>query len=263
VAKELGVSVLDIVDFDLELFDKSPCCLVGLSSEFIAAPRLDDKMCSFAAMTALINATTDHSFMSQSGVVSIVGCFDMEEVGNALRQGAKSNFMQSVMERILEAQVGVKGHDISSYAANLYGVTAAKSFMISADNVHALNPGFDGVYLNGAAPLLNIGVAIGCDPNGYMTTVAPSIVFARKVAELTGCETQLFQIRNDSRSGFTVGPLLSERLGVPAIDLGICQWSMHSIRAMTGAKDPGFGVTYLEGFFRHYQTVSGLIQHDY
>jgi len=263
VAKELGVSVTDIVDFDLELFDKTPSTLLGLDSEFISAPRIDDKLCSFAAMAALVNATSDSSFMGQSGVVSIVGCFDMEEVGSSLRAGAKSNFMQIVMERIVEAQIGAKGEDISPYTANLFGTTAANSYMISADVNHAYNPNFDGIYLDGTAPLLNKGVVIACDPNGHFTTVAPSIAFARAIAEMSDVETQLFQIRNDSRSGGTVGPMLSERLGVPAIDLSICQMSMHSIRAMTGAKDPGFGVKYLEGFFRHYQTVQGLIQQDY
>jgi len=263
VAKELGVSVLDIVDFDLELFDKTPSCLLGLDSEFISAPRIDDKLCSFAAMTALLNATSDSSFLAESGVVNVVFCSDMEEVGSSLRAGAKSNFMQTVMERIVEAQIGAKGEDLSPYTADLYGKTAANSFMISADVNHAYNPNFDGIYLDGAAPLLNTGVVIACDPNGHFTTVAPSIAFARTIAELSDCETQLFQIRNDSRSGGTVGPMLSERLGVPAIDLSICQMSMHSIRAMTGAKDPGLGVKYLEGFFRHYQTVQGLVQQDY
>jgi len=263
VAKELGVSVVDIVDFDLELFDKTPSCLLGLSSEFISAPRIDDKMCSFAAMVALINATTDDSYMGQSGVVSIVGCFDMEEVGSVLRHGAKSNFMQTVMERIIESQIGAKGDDVTTNTANLYGITVANSFMISADVNHAYNPDFDGIYMSGAAPLLNVGVVIACDPNGHFTTVAPSIAFARTVAEMSDVPTQLFQIRNDSRSGGTVGPMLSERLGIPAIDLSICQMSMHSIRALTGAKDPGFGVKYMEGFFRHYQTVSGIVQQDY
>ncbi|KZT53919.1 putative vacuolar aspartyl aminopeptidase Lap4 [Calocera cornea HHB12733] len=263
VAKELGVSVLDIVDFDLELFDKTPCCLLGFDSEFISAPRIDDKLCSFAAMTALINATSDDSFLGKSGIVSIVGCFDMEEVGSALRAGAKSNFMQTVMERIVEAQIGAEGDDVSPYTTELFGITAANSFMISADVNHAYNPDFDGIYLEGAKPMLNKGVVIACDPNAHFTTTAPSIAFARTVAELSEVETQLFQIRNDSRSGGTVGPMLSERLGVPAIDLSICQLSMHSIRAMTGAKDPGFGIKYLEGFFRHYQTVFGIVQQDY
>lgn len=56
--------------------------------------------------------------------------------------------------------------------------------------------------------------------------------------------------------------MLSERLGCPAIDLSIPQMSMHSIRAMTGAKDPGLGVKFFEGFFRHYQTVTLLVSSD-
>lgn len=59
---------------------------------------------------------------------------------------------------------------------------------------------------------------------------------------LSNQKLQLFQIGNDSRSGGTVGPMLSSAMGVRAIDAGMPQLSMHSIRAMTEAKDPGLGV---------------------
>lgn len=97
------------------MFDSHSACLLGLSSEFISAPRIDDKLCSFAAMTALINSTADDSFLAKSGVISLVALFDTEEIGSGLRQGAKGNFMQTVIERVIEAQVGVKSEDKSPY----------------------------------------------------------------------------------------------------------------------------------------------------
>ncbi|KZS90073.1 peptidase M18, aminopeptidase I [Sistotremastrum niveocremeum HHB9708] len=248
VAHELGVNPTDIVDFDLELFDFQKATLLGLSGEFISAPRLDDKLCSFSALTSLINATSDNSFMASSEVVSMVGLFDMEEVGSGLRQGAKGNLVQTVINRIVEAQVGLKEEEKSRYTTNLIGQTLGRSFMISADVTHAYNPNFDGIYLEGAAPALNKGVVIAADPNGHMTTDASC-----------NSELQLFQIRNDSRSGGTVGPTLSERLGCRSIDMSIPQLSMHSIRAMTGAGDPGIGVQFFEGFFRGYQAVQAKV----
>jgi aminopeptidase I len=66
--------------------------------------------------------------------------------------------------------------------------------------------------------------------------------------------------RNDSRTGSTIGPTLSERLGIPAIDVGIPQLSMHSIRAITGNKDPGLGVKFFEGFLREWGNVRRTVE---
>jgi aminopeptidase I len=48
----------------------------------------------------------------------------------------------------------------------------------------------------------------------------------------------------------------SEMMSVAgAIDAGIPQLSMHSIRATTGSLDPGLGVKLFKGFFDYYEDV--------
>jgi len=56
--------------------------------------------------------------------------------------------------------------------------------------------------------------------------------------------------RSDSRTGGTIGPTLSQDLGMRALDMGIPMMSMHSIRALTGSKDVSLGVNLWEGFLR-------------
>ncbi|KZT57144.1 vacuolar aminopeptidase 1 [Calocera cornea HHB12733] len=252
VAKELGVSVLDIVDFDLELFDVTPSVYLGLDKEFISAPRLDDKLCSFAAVSALLAASSDPSFLANSGTISMAACFDTEEVGSGLRQGAKSNFLQVVVERAVEVLAG-------SSAKGIVGQVVGRSFMASADVTHALNPNFSDAYLLTTAPLLNVGIACKVDPNAHFTSNSTSIALVRAIAEKCDSAVQLFHIRNDGRSGSTVGPMLSERLGMPTVDIGIPQFSMHSIRGLTGASDPGLGVRWMEGLFREFEGLGDYV----
>lgn len=238
-----------IVNWELELFDSMPAQTGGLDHEFIFAGRIDDKLCCFAAIEALL-ATSDST---SPGIIKMVGCFDDEEVGSYLRQGARSNFMYATISRVVEATSDSAG-------PNLVGQVLANSFLVSSDVIHAVNPNFLNAYLENHSPRLNVGVAVSADPNGNMTTDSVSTALLSRVAERCGSTLQVFQIRNDSRSGGTIGPMTSSALGCRAVDCGIPQLSMHSIRATTGSLDPGLGVKLYKGFFDHYEEVDKEFQ---
>lgn len=246
IAGQLGIrDYSTIVNWELELFDSQPAQLGGLEKDFIFAGRIDDKLCCYAAQEALLASPDEAS----SGIVKMVGMFDDEEVGSLLRQGARSNFMSSVIERITEAFAG------PNYGPNILSKTVANSFLLSSDVIHAVNPNFLNVYLENHAPRLNVGVAISADTNAHMTTDSVSTAILQRIAERCGSKLQVFHIRNDSRSGGTIGPMTSARIGMRAIDAGIPQLSMHSIRATTGSLDPGLGVKLFKGFFDYFEEV--------
>lgn len=248
LAKELGVTSLDsILNWELELFDSQPAGTLGLDREFITAGRIDDKLCSWSALTALLAASDN----DDEGYVKLVALFDDEEIGSLLRQGARGNFLPITIERIVESL------SPSTYGPGVLGQTYARSFLASADVTHAGHPNFLGRYLDDHVPRLNVGMVLSTSPNGHMTTDAVSTAIMRRVGHLSGSETQVFQVRNDSREGGTVGPMLSSAMGVRAADVGLPQISMHSIRATTGALDPGLGVKFFKGFFDHWQRIDG------
>lgn len=253
IAGHMGIEdYSSILNWELELFDVQPAVIGGLKKDLIFAGRIDDKLCCYAAIEALL-ATSDSA---SSGIIKMVGCFDDEEIGSFLRQGANSNFMSSVIERICESSCSSSSSSsAASYGPNLVNQTLANSFLVSSDVIHAVNPNFLGAYLENHSPRLNVGVAVSADPNGHMTTDSVSMALLIRVAEKCGSTLQVFQIRNDSRSGGTIGPMTSSRLGCRAVDAGIPQLSMHSIRATTGALDPGLGVKLFTGFFDHYEEV--------
>jgi aminopeptidase I len=244
IAGELSITdTSTIINWELELFDVQPATTGGLDHEFIFAGRIDDKLCSWAAIQALLNTST-----TNSGIIKLVGLFDDEEVGSGLRQGAKGNFLPSVIERIVETFA-------SSSVKNTLARTYANSFLVSSDVIHAVNPNFLGSYLENHSPRLNTGIAITADANAHMTTDSVSTAILQATADKVGAKLQIFQIRNDSRSGGTVGPMLSSQLGVRAVDAGIVQLSMHSIRATTGSLDPGLGVIAFQGFLEEFEAV--------
>jgi len=218
-----------------------------LEKEFIFAGRIDDKVCSWAAIEGLLASTTAPA--KDDGIVKLVGVFDDEEIGSLLRQGARGNFLPGTIERISES------FSNNGSSANVLSQTYANSFLISADVTHAVNPNFLDSYLENHAPRLNVGLTIAADSNGHMTTDSVSTALLTRVAEKCGSILQVFMIRNDSRSGGTVGPMLSSAMGVRAIDAGIPQLSMHSIRATTGSLDPGLGVKIFKGFFDEFESV--------
>lgn len=252
ISSELGITdYSSIVNWELELFDVQPATTGGLDREFIFAGRIDDKLCSWAAIQALLNSDAS---LKSSSQIRVVALFDDEEVGSLLRQGARGNFLPIVLERIIEEFA-------ESKTKNTLARTYANSFLVSSDVIHAVNPNFLNAYLENHSPRLNVGPAISADSNAHMTTDAVSTAILQRCVDADigtrkkDPALQVFQIRNDSRSGGTVGPMLSAATGIRAIDCGIPQLSMHSIRATTGSQDPGLGVFAFQSFLERFEEV--------
>lgn len=243
VAKNVGVEVKDLLQFDLELFDSQYGTVGGLEKEFLFCPRIDDKICSYCAIHSLLDAEKT----SPSDGLRVVSLFDNEEIGSLTRQGARGGFLEATVDRILDAYDENTAAALHEFYAN--------SFLVSADVIHAVNPNFAEVYLEHHKPKLNVGITISCDPNGHMATDSVSVALFEEIARQTDNKLQLFQIRNDSRSGGTIGPTLASSTGMRTIDCGVPQLAMHSIRATTGSKDVYLGVKMFKAFFEKYYEV--------
>lgn len=190
IADEVNVTMDQIKEVELELFDYQAAQRLGLDGEFLSVPRCDDKLCSYAALEALIHASPE---TVNGGSISLVACFDDEEVGSQLRQGADSNFLPSLIARVVESLNPLHHQN------NLYAATLAKSFLISADVEHAVNPNFVSAY--GLKPRLNTGPVLCCDAQANVTTDATGKALMQEIAERCGSTLQLSQIRNGQPSG--------------------------------------------------------------
>lgn len=245
VAEILSVKVSQLLQFDLELFDVQKGTFSGLKKDFISLPRVDDRICSFSAIKSLIQYANEGPIPEGSFNIAIL--YDNEEVGSLSRQGAKGGLMESVVERVV---ANLYPDDVSRTRS-----VFANSFIISADVTHMLNPNFKNVYLENHMPKPNVGITLALDSNGHMATDVVGTALVEEIARLNGDKIQYFQIKNNSRSGGTIGPSVASQTGARTVDMGISQWSMHSIRASTGSKDVGLAVKFFKGFYNNWRNV--------
>lgn len=245
VAQLAGLEVSQLVQLDLDLFDVQKGAIGGIKNDFLFAPRVDDRICSYASVIALLEYAAKVD-LSNSDTFALVTLFDNEEIGSLSRQGAVGGLLKTTVERSVRAF-----HEESLDLHSLW----ANSIILSADVNHLFNPNFAEVYLENHRPKPNVGVTLSIDTNQHMVTDVVGITFAEELARINGDRIQYFHIKNNSRSGGTIGPYISSQTGARTIDLGIPQLSMHSIRATTGSKDVGLGVKFFRGFFENWRSV--------
>lgn len=236
-----SIPVHRILDLDLELYDTQAATRGGLDQEFIFAPRLDDRLCSFTAIHALLRFCSQFSaqtLATHPGLTMVV-LVDNEEIGSGTRTGVKGKLLNSTIQNILTS-IDSPQNDSLVYA---------NSVILSADVTHLMNPNFRSSYLSNHYPLPNIGVSVKLDPNGHVATDSVGVRMLKNITARNGLQLQQFHIRNDGRSGGTIGPQLAVDTGARVVDVGIPILSMHSVRAVCGYKDVWHGVKFFEVFF--------------
>ncbi|KAH8426756.1 M18 family aminopeptidase [Aspergillus melleus] len=262
IAAEAGVKPLDILDFEMILFDTQKSALGGLLEEFIFSPRLDNLNSSFCATVGLIDSVADASALDDEPSIRLIALFDHEEIGSRTAQGADSNILPAIIRRL---SVLPSSATDNANLSTAYEETLSTSFLLSADMAHAVHPNYSGKYESDHRPEINKGPVIKINANARYATNSPGIVLLQEVARKAaqdggeGVPLQLFVVRNDSSCGSTIGPMLSAALGARTLDLGNPQLSMHSIRETGGTYDVAHSIRLFTSFFQHYSQTSQTI----
>lgn len=233
IAKELNVEACEILDFDLFLYEYEKGCIMGLSEEFISTPRLDDLSMVHAGIKALLDSKVTNG-------TNVMVCFDNEEVGSTTKQGADSNLLAHLLERI----VLNLGGDKEDYFRAL-----TKSFMISADLAHAVHPNSPEKHDPINKPVINKGPVIKVSANQKYTSDADSVAVYVAICEKAGVPYQKFVNRSDAAGGSTIGPINSSHLHIRSVDMGSPILAMHSVRELGGVMDHYYTTKSFEEFF--------------
>lgn len=274
IASDLDTKPVDIIDFELILFDTQKSCLGGLLDEFIFSPRLDNLDMSFCTTRGLIESLHEGA-LDEDTSIRLIALFDHEEIGSQTAQGADSNALPAVLRRLSVLPSDDAGSETSYQKLNgevdistAYEQSLSTSFLISADMAHAVNPNYAYKYEADHKPQMNQGPVIKINANSRYATSSPGIVLLQELARKASTDggdyvpLQLYVIRNDSSCGSTIGPMLSAALGTRTVDLGNPQLSMHSIRETGGSQDVGHAIRLFSSFFNHYSELAPTILVD-
>lgn len=221
LAYELDVEVEEIIDFDIFLYEYEKGCFTGANEEFISTGRLDNLSMYYSSVEALLDSD------SKSGISIAVG-FDNEEVGSSTKQGADSNMLLNILERICISL----GKDRQQFFEAI-----ENSFIISSDLAHAVHPNVNGMADPTNRPVMGKGPVIKVHAGQAYTSDGYSISVYKEICRECGVEYQEFVNKSDQRGGSTIGPISSTHIDIPSVDIGAPILSMHSIRELGCSED--------------------------
>ncbi len=233
VAEEAGVDSQAIIASDLYLVNRCPASVWGAHQEFVSSPRLDDLQCAWSSLRGFLAARATDS-------VAVHAVFDNEEVGSGTKQGAASTFLKDTLMRINAAM----GRSPEDYLRAL-----ASSFMVSADNAHALHPNYPEKADPVNQPVLNGGIVIKFSANQKYTTDGVAAAMCRILCESADVPHQVFVNRSDILGGSTLGNLSGNQVAVNTVDVGIAQLAMHSSYETCGVADTASMVALAKALF--------------
>ena len=233
IAEAAGVREEHLLSTELFLYPRTKAVQTGLNGEFIVSPRLDDLQCVFGCLEGFLAA-------KPGGSLPVLAVFNNEEVGSNTRQGADSTFLTDVLERIAHGC----GLDSEGWKA-----AVANSFMVSADNAHAIHPAHPEYADKGEFPVLGGGIVIKYNANQRYTTDAVSGAVFQAICQEAGVPVQRYSNRADLPGGSTLGNISTAHLSVPTVDIGLPQLAMHSVCETAGAADTEHLVKAMTAYF--------------
>ena len=227
-----------ILGHDLYLYVRQKATVWGMDKEYISSAALDDLECAWCCTQGFLRS-------QDSGSIPMLCVFDSEEVGSSSVQGAASRLLEDTIRRICAAL----SLDESRMLAN--------SFMVSADNAHALHPNHPEYADSANAPVMGGGVVLKFNASQRYTTDGLSAAIFRKVCAKANVSVQTYCNRADIPGGSTLGNISLSHVSVPSADIGRAQLAMHSSYETAAVADAISLEEAMTAFYGHSLKVSG------
>lgn len=234
IATELGVEKEAILDYELTIYNTDKPASVGLTEEFVSAPRLDN----ITSTQALVEGITESS---RTQGLNMMCVFDHEEIGSRSKQGADSTLLPHILEKIYLTM----GYSLLDYKNAI-----ADSLLMSVDVSHAFHPNYAGKYDPTNRHIMNRGFAIKEACSQSYATDSEAIAIVQQICEKEGIAYQKFLNHSDAIGGGTLGAISSAIIPMRTVDMGVPLWGMHSSRETMGVKDYESLVEFMKAYYR-------------
>lgn len=240
IAEELNVKEEDIYGMDVFLYNRNEPSIWGAHEEFISCPQLDDLQCAYTSLQGFLKGSNQKN-------INVFACFDNEEVGSGTKQGAGSTFLYDTLHRI-NAALGK--------SEEAYHCALASSFMLSADNAHAVHPNHPEKTDANNCVYMNEGIVVKSHAGQKYTTDAVASALFKGICERVNVPVQFFANRSDVAGGSTLGNISQAQVSMNAVDIGLPQLAMHSCYETAGVKDSVYMIQAMEEFFcTHFEQI--------
>lgn len=232
ISGKLGIDPKQILGSDLFVYNREKGCFLGKDKAFIGAPRMDDLGCVYGCLEGFLNS-------NNASYIKMYCVFDHEEVGSCTRQGADSDFLITTIKRMGTAL------ECREQLPRMF----ANSFLISADNGHALHPNHPEKSDGNNHPVLNGGIVLKFHGNQQYTTDAYTGAVVKDICNQNRISYQTYHNRSDIAGGSTLGNISISHCSIPSADIGLPQLSMHSAFETAGTKDLEALVEFVRNFY--------------
>ena len=219
-----------LLGHDLYLYIRQKASVWGLEEEFLSSAALDDLECAYCCAQGFLNA-------EEAASVPVLCVFDSEEVGSSSVQGAASDLLENLLSRICKAC----DWDMMEMLSH--------SFMVSADNAHAVHPNHPEFADATNAPVVNGGMVLKFNANQRYCTDGVSGAIFRKTCEKVNVPVQSYYNRADLPGGSTLGNISLCHVSVPTADIGLPQLAMHSAFESAGVKDAEYLMDAMAAYY--------------
>ncbi len=212
--EKYGIVEDDFTSAELEAVPAVDTTDIGLDRSMIGAYGHDDRVCSFAALKALLDMDTP----TKTAVCMLA---DKEEIGSMGVTGMQSAYFDTFMEDLCDSQ--------NVLLRECY----ENSLCISADVTAAFDPNFAEVFDKRNAAFLNHGVSFNKytgarGKSGASDADAETVAFVRRTLDEAGICWQINELgKADVGGGGTVAQYMANR-NIATLDAGVPVLSMHA-----------------------------------
>ena len=211
--EKYGVTEEDFLSAELSLVPAFKARDIGFDRALIGAYGHDDRVCSYPAVTALLDTETDSTVL--------VVLADKEEIGSVGLTGMQSDVLVDLIAKISEAL----GKDSI--------IVRSKSKCLSADVTAAFDPNFAEVYERRNSAMISCGTCMSKytgarGKSGTSDASAEFVGYVRRVFADNGVIWQTAELgKVDAGGGGTVAQYIANH-NIETVDLGVPVISMHA-----------------------------------